>query len=408
MIRGENLKLSEKTRAWLIVGSSFLMMFFIFATCISCMGIYLKPVTEAFGISRTEFSLTITIGSVAMMLSAITAGKMMTKYNIKYLMIIGVILCASSIFIYSIASTIILFYCGAVLMGISLSLTCNVPVSILINDWFETGKEGIALGIAFVGSGAGAMVLNPLYTYVIENVGWRGSFQLAALMIFLLIIPVILFVKRKKQDNKEKSAVAENQSMLKLSDILKLPATWCVFIGFIFIAFANMVILNHGIPFLTDNGVTAGDAALYISLASGALIIGKIILGKMIDKVGVYKATIFGSISMTVCIAALWAGGLFGSNILFGLFAIGYGLGAGVATVSMPVAISYMYNNCDFGAIMGFFCTTGGIGGIIQIIISIIYDASGNYNYAWMLTIAVCVLMVFLFALKMKPQKESL
>ena len=31
-------------RGWVIVAVSFLILMFIFATCISCMGVYLKPV----------------------------------------------------------------------------------------------------------------------------------------------------------------------------------------------------------------------------------------------------------------------------------------------------------------------------------------------------------------------------
>ena len=52
-------------RGWVIVAVSFLILMFIFATCISCMGVYLKPVTDEFGISRTDFSLITTMQAFA-------------------------------------------------------------------------------------------------------------------------------------------------------------------------------------------------------------------------------------------------------------------------------------------------------------------------------------------------------
>ena len=148
--------MKNNVRAWLIVCTSFLIMSVIFATCISCMGVYVKPVAADLGISRTAFSLTITIGSFSMMLSSIAAGKMISKWNIKLMMLIGVLCCAGSMFLYSIAESVLLFYCSAVIMGISVSLTCNIPISALIKEWFDKGRQGLAIGVAFAGSGAGA------------------------------------------------------------------------------------------------------------------------------------------------------------------------------------------------------------------------------------------------------------
>ena len=70
-------------RGWVIVAVSFLILMFIFATCISCMGVYLKPVTDEFGISRTDFSLITTMQAFAMILSSLFVGKLLEKYNIE-------------------------------------------------------------------------------------------------------------------------------------------------------------------------------------------------------------------------------------------------------------------------------------------------------------------------------------
>ena len=47
--RGEILDIRKNARGWAIVAVSFLILMFIFATCISCMGVYVKPVSEDFG-----------------------------------------------------------------------------------------------------------------------------------------------------------------------------------------------------------------------------------------------------------------------------------------------------------------------------------------------------------------------
>lgn len=399
--------MSENSRRNIIVICGFLLMFFIFATSISCMGIYLKPVSESFGISRTQFSLTTTIGSVAMMISAIIAGRLVGKIKIKVSMAAGILMSAASMMIYSVADSINVFYFAAILMGTAVSFTCNMPISVLINEWFADGKSGTALGIAFVGSGAGAMVLNPLYSYIIETYGWRISFRAAALCVIILLVPILLFVKEKGLPEDEKRSVIRNDNRLSLSDVIKIPAMWCVFAGFILISLANMAVLNHGVPYMTDNGVDAVKAASFISMGSAALIIGKIVLGRMIDRLGIYKATVFGAIMMLVCILSMWMTGVAGNGAVIG-FVIGYGLGAGVATVSMPGVITYMFGNCDFGSIMGLFCTTGGIGGILQIFISMVYDKTGNYNIAWIAVSVIATVTILLYAFMLKPQRKKI
>lgn len=400
--------MKNNVRAWLIVCTSFLIMSVIFATCISCMGVYVKPVAADLGISRTAFSLTITIGSFSMMLSSIAAGKMISKWNIKLMMLIGVLCCAGSMFLYSIAESVLLFYCSAVIMGISVSLTCNIPISALIKEWFDKGRQGLAIGVAFAGSGAGAMVLNPLYTYMIEKNGWQHSFQLAAIMMIVLLVPmVLLFVERRSKGfaaERKDPLEEENGNRITLSISLTMKSTWLVFIAFILINLTNMSIVNHGIPFLTDAGFSGIYAARIISIGSGLLILGKIVLGKMIDRIGIYSSTITGVSLFLICILALWCGGMMHLKMLLILFTLLYAIGGAVATVAMPCVVMHMFGDCDFEAIMGFFTMAAGLGGILQIVFSFIYDNTSSYSYAWLLIAALITAAIVMMVKNVKPQ----
>ena len=400
--------MKNNVRAWLIVCTSFLIMSVIFATCISCMGVYVKPVAADLGISRTAFSLTITIGSFSMMLSSIAAGKMISKWNIKLMMLIGVLCCAGSMFLYSIAESVLLFYCSAVIMGISVSLTCNIPISALIKEWFDKGRQGLAIGVAFAGSGAGAMVLNPLYTYMIEKNGWHHSFQLAAIMMIVLLVPmVLLFVERRSKGfaaERKDPLEEENGNRITLSISLTMKSTWLVFIAFILINLTNMSIVNHGIPFLTDAGFSGIYAARIISIGSGLLILGKIVLGKMIDRIGIYSSTITGVSLFLICILALWCGGMMHLKMLLILFTLLYAIGGAVATVAMPCVVMHMFGDCDFEAIMGFFTMAAGLGGILQIVFSFIYDNTSSFSYAWLLIAALITAAIVMMVKNVKPQ----
>ena len=401
-------------RGWVIVAVSFLILMFIFATCISCMGVYLKPVTDEFGISRTDFSLITTMQAFAMILSSLFAGKLLEKYNIKILMMIGVLCCSVCLFIYAIAPSIVYFYAASVLMGISISMTCNIPISIVIKDWFRNKNEGTALGIAFVGSGFGAMILNPLYTYIIENFGWRYSFAFGGACVRVILTPLVLiFMKRNQQSTaaeEVKCRETDNVALendFTLGEAFKKPQTWAVFIAYTILPFVAMAILNHGVPFMTDNGMSSEKAAMIISYASGVLIIGKIAVGMLYDKLGVYKTNLIEAVLFLVCLIAFWMNGLFDSPILMVLFIVLYGLGIPFATISIQMVLPLMYGKSHFGTLMGMFSIGNGLAGMLQVVISMIYDKTGSYTAAWIMLTALCVLVIFILAICVRPQRKS-
>ncbi len=410
---------TKNFRGWAIVAVSFLILMFIFATCISCMGVYVKPVSEALGIPRTSFTLITTIQALAMMLSSMLAGKLLETYSMKLLMVLGTIASALCMFIYSAAPSIIYFYLAGIFMGVSVAFTCNIPISMLIKNWFDEKQEGFALGLAFVGSGAGAMVLNPLYTFLIDNYGWRTSYFISGLFMVVILIPLILiFVAREPSELKrvkgetadvpveQKMASKKEPADLTLSAALRRPQTWAVFVAYIILTFVSMAILNHGIPFMTDYGMSPTKAASVISISSGILIAGKIVAGALYGRFGVRRVTVIEMILVTACFICFWMNGLLNSPILIGLFLLLYGVGVPVATLSMPLILPIMYGKSNFGSIMGMFSMASGIGGMLQVVVSLIYDSAGSYYPAWIMMSALCVINIGIFIICVKPLKR--
>ena len=140
-----------------------------------------------------------------------------------------------------------------------------------------------------------------------------------------------------------------------------------------------MAILNHGVPFMTDNGMSSEKAAMIISYASGVLIIGKIAVGMLYDKLGVYKTNLIEAVLFLVCFIAFWMNGLFDSPILMVLFIVLYGLGIPFATISIQMVLPLMYGKSHFGTLMGMFSIGNGLAGMLQVVISMIYDKTGSY-----------------------------
>ena len=74
---------------------------------------------------------------------------------------------------------------------------------------------------------------------------------------------------------------------------------------------------------------------------------------------------------------------------------------------NMPMIVSTMYGNRDYGSIFGFFCMTAGIGGMLQSMISMVYDVTGSYLIAWVGMTALGIVAIIIYMSCIRPVKED-
>ena len=92
------------------------------------------------------------------------------------------------------------FFVGAAVSGISYGLGSMIPVSILINRWFDQHRA-LALSICASGSGIATIVLPPVTTHLVERFSMSAAFRMGGAAI-LVCAGVVLLVLRN--DPREK------------------------------------------------------------------------------------------------------------------------------------------------------------------------------------------------------------
>lgn len=83
---------SNNSYAWWIVFAGFILMFTTLSIGVTCISLFVKPVTEALGFSRSEFSLCFSIASLSMMVAAPFMGKLLIKFNMRLVMSICILM----------------------------------------------------------------------------------------------------------------------------------------------------------------------------------------------------------------------------------------------------------------------------------------------------------------------------
>ena len=233
--------------------------YWILATCFVCLcvfsgvgmyafGIFFKPVMNEFGWSRGAVSFAFTMLYLVQGLFQPVAGRFTDRYGPRKVIISGALIAGLGFALLCFTNSLWHYYLYYGIVGIGLAALGLVPMSSLISSWF-TQRTGTALGIATTGIGVGGVILSPVIgTYLIPNFGWRPSFFILAILIWLVTVPVALFVIRDRPpisatpqtdplpETAELSPSDSVQWTLKMA--LKTSTFWLVVAGFLLSNFA--------------------------------------------------------------------------------------------------------------------------------------------------------------------------
>ncbi|MFJ7696638.1 MFS transporter [Lysinibacillus fusiformis] len=395
---------------WIVVGCVFIMTF-IYAPIVNLVSLYTVPVTEDLGIGRTEFMTYYTVMALVSMVVCPIAGKLMRKMDIRIYLTLFSILGATSYIGFSFATNIVHFYIFAVLMGAALAGAAIIPSPVLITNWFNE-KRGLCLGIALSGSGLGGVILSPITNWLITDFGWRMSYLMTGIAMLVIIVPFTLFIIRFSPADKGLLPFGEMKSQNSVTNIVdgvtqkeafKSVSFWALCIAIVVGGIVvNGMIINLG-PYLTDIGGTAKQAALLLSLGSAMVIVGKLLVGRLYDQLGIMIMLVFICGSALVSFVFVLHAILTIPGILYSIFT---GFGATAVTVTPAFLTSSLFGEKEFSAKFGTVSLFSSLGAAITPIVS---GAIYNINHSYILLINVLMILsivlfaLFLLAIKTKP-----
>lgn len=401
---------------WILAALGFLLMLSVYVGAISITSIFVVPVTEALGVDRGEFLLYQTILCIASV--AITAyfGKKMDTKSIKPIMAISCLLGAVSYVIFANAQSIMMFYIFSVFIGAAFCNSSNLPVSVILNNWFGGKLKATVMGFVFIGSGIGGLTMLPFINHFIITYSYSaGYYVLAAIYVISAILVLLLVVRtpeekgfvRMGQDQAEEKLTDSAEKLgFTRAEAFKMPSFWLMCISCFLIVIGSSAILFNSAPFYADVGFDAAMAARIASYNLGMLALGKPVIGFLCDKFGSKFGNLVGTIlfALTFLFLALLPNNPYS---LIYLVVFCYGIGGGILTVSLPNMVNALFGEREYGAIVSFNVMAANLGGAIGgTIAGFVYDITGSYVAFWWFAFGIIVLAVILRFLAYALQKD--
>jgi predicted MFS family arabinose efflux permease len=377
----------EFARHWtLIIAAS--VGFSFTAVITSSAGLFMGPLTEEFGWSRTLVSSGISISSVLTFLLSPLFGILIDKIGTRRLALPGLTLMAVTIASLGWLTGSQLQWFVIWTIYAMAALACKSTVwTATVNSTFEAGR-GLALGLVLSGSALAQIIAPPVTNLLISQFGWRMAFVwLAAGWGSLAILLCLIWLRDGYEAGRRAGAAQADGSKkkpllnvpgLSVSEAWRSAALWRISISTFIIMVVTIAVMVHQIPILIDLGTDRTSAALYASLGGVAGIVGKLVTGFLLDR---YPARWVGGMTIgagALTFVLLLMPKLTPALVIPAMIINGYTAGAKLQIVGfLTAAYAGMRNfGTIFGAMASLIAAGSGLGPVLA---GLVFDQYGTY-----------------------------
>lgn len=347
---------------WLIVFVCAVGLFLGAPLMIFSFSVFFKSLVVDFHASRAAVSFAFSLFNTAGALSLPGTGMLIDRFGAKRVILVstlvyGLVLCSAL----WVGSGLWQLYLWFTLLGTAMA-SGPAPVShgVVISHWFDR-RRGLALGLAMMGIGVGAVVVPVLTERLIAHFGWRIMFAIFGAATLLVPLPIMAALLQNdpkergmRPDGDEDGAVPHlpgpDKQGLTWHEIWHSRTFWMMICIFSLAGASVHGVVLHISSIFTDRAISAERAALVTSLVGAAVMVGRLGSGLLLDHVFAPRVAILFYSGATLGIGILCAG--ISGNIAFAAaFLVGLGMGAEVET--MGYMISRYFGLRAFGTAYG-------------------------------------------------------
>ena len=340
------------------------------------LGSFTGPLVEEFGWSRADVSSSYLYTVVALTVTTVPLGWLIDRVGPRRVALVSAPGLALSLLLLSQSTgNLLQFHLLFALAGVLGAGTSSVVYTKALNSRFVAAR-GLALGISLGGLGLAALALPIVVSAVVEPYGWRAGFLLLA-GLSLLVLP-FAWSGMKDRDLRVR-ANTEDLPGLSRQEGLRSRTFWILVVTFVLVGASVPGLIPHLVPMLTDSGMTVTRAAGIAGLVGIGVIIGRIFVGLLIDRIHApfVTAPLFLITALGVLLL-LWGGPEYApvTALLLGL-----SFGAEADLIAFFCGHHFGLRNYGFlyAVVYGVFNIAVAAG---PIWIASIYDGAGSYELA--------------------------
>ena len=341
---------------WVIVGASGTAVFARMAPAITTLTVFIYPMSQELGWSRTLISGTVSAGAVTALALSPAIGWAIDRFGSRPVLVIGALMLGLATTSLAWAAIPVTFYLAYAVGRVVFHTSAPIAASTVTSRWFVR-KRGRAIGAIFVCNAAGGVVFTMLAAILISNYGLSVAWAAIGVVVLAVsVAPNLLLVVERPEEmglapdgdeaGPEETGLARGyedcsapEESWTVSEALRTTAFWAVLLVGLVHFFVHTGVSVHIAAYLQDQGLSPANAAAAVSFSWVVSGVSAVIWGWALERVqprllysiimvclaGASLVLIFvsgtlGAYSAALLIGVLSAGGLVVPTVVYGNF----------------------------------------------------------------------------------------
>jgi OFA family oxalate/formate antiporter-like MFS transporter len=331
---------------------------------VATLSIFVDPMTQEFGWSRTAISGAVSLGGLLAAFLSPMLGPMLDRHGARAMLTFAVGATGLSVAALAYTPSLIYFYVAFCIGRTCFAGPFDLGIYGAVNKWFVRHRP-IATAVANVAMMAGLVIMPLIAQFAIDQSDWRtGWLAVGGAVLVVGLVPVWLFVVRQPEDiglepdggtprRMDETAEAtrpRDERHYTRAEAMRTPVFWLLMLYTALVYPVQAGVSLHQAPYLIERGIGATTAALVVSTFSLMSGVSGLVFGIFGRRIGVRPALVGGAIILTG--GVLLMEGLESREEAF-LAATLFGVGLGSMFTVLPIAWADFFGRQSYGAIRG-------------------------------------------------------
>ena len=355
----------------------------------AALGLFLTPMSSAYGWSRDVFALALAIQVLVWGTAQPFVGAIADRFGSLRVLAAGAVMYCTGLTLMAYSTTPgMLNLTAGVLTGLGIGASSFTIVIAAFGKLLPPEMRTFAFGVGTAAGSFGQFLFSPLAIAFISLFGWQHAL-VAFGLITLMVIPLAFAVRTAPMDMTTKPGAVQKQSLLQaLSEAFGHRSYILLVLGFFTCGFQLLFITVHLPSYLVDRGLSADAGAWTLGAIGLFNIIGSVTAGWLGDRMP--KRYLLSIIYVLRSLAVV----VFISLPITATSAIVFGAAMGLLWLSTvpptSALVALMFGTRWMATLFGFAFFSHQVGGFLGVWLGgFLFERTGSYNVVWWLSVVL-------------------
>ena len=370
---------------WIVVGVGIVVSCIGVGTMLS-LGVFLQPISEATGWSRTGISTAALLNWLCMGIGSFLWGALSDRFGTRVVVLSGGLLLGAGAVTASRAGSLGQFQ---IFFGVLVGLAAGsfyTPLTATTTRWF-TKNRSLAVALVSAGLSLGSTIMGPLARWMTTSYDWRTAMLVIGDLAWLLIIPAALLVREPAASRPGAASAGGEGGEFTVGQALRTPQFAAIALTNFACCAAHSGPIFHMVTHAIDQGIPVMAATTVLSVAGLASLSGRIICGLMADRIGAKRMLLIGLALQAVSVSLY----VFTHDLAaFYAVAVMFGFAYGGSMPLYAIIVREYFGARTMGTVFG------AVGAVATLGMALgpwtggwLYDSLGSYFWLYMSSFAI-------------------